>query len=382
MTHAVAGARKTQSIIDACKNGMPGCRRLIITFTLSGQRDLERRLNAECAPENRPDVLGWYAFLMQHWVRPFLPLMYPGRRLKGLNFEGSPAVNKQGYVSAKGEKRFLDSNSRAYKMFLSKLAMDVATAAQGSVIERLQRLYGEIYIDEVQDLTGSDLDVVELLLKSTIQVHLVGDVRQSLISTNINDKRLPRFRGLGKLQWFDELSDRGLLAVRHVSTTWRCNQPIATFSDSIFGSATGFPPTESLQTAESDHDGVFAISIDDLNEYLRVFQPVCLRQSIATKISTGAIAVNFGLAKGLTYKRVLVFPTKPMKDFLIKKTPLAPISAFGLYVAVTRAVYSVAFVLDKPEKTSLNIWRPDNQLMFTIAAPERSPTDLVSATVR
>ncbi len=42
-TLAVAGSRKTQSIVDACATGPAGRRRLVLTYTLTGQRDLERR---------------------------------------------------------------------------------------------------------------------------------------------------------------------------------------------------------------------------------------------------------------------------------------------------------------------------------------------------
>jgi hypothetical protein len=90
-TLAVAGALKTQSIVKACAEGPTAKRRLVLTYTLTGQRDLERRLSEVCDPAAVPDVCGWYTFLLRHWVRPFLPLKYPDRRLAGLNFDGEPA---------------------------------------------------------------------------------------------------------------------------------------------------------------------------------------------------------------------------------------------------------------------------------------------------
>lgn len=188
-TLAVAGSRKTQSIIDACAMGPPDKRRIVLTYTLVGQLDLERRLRVACTSGGIPDVVGWYAFLLRHWVRPFLPLKYPGRRLGGLNFDGVPERGRY----ATGESRFLDRDSRAYKLHLSKLTVDVAEAADGTVIDRLERMYDEIYVDEVQDLTGYDLDILEQLLKSNISVQLVGDIRQSVFATNPQD---PRHRSL------------------------------------------------------------------------------------------------------------------------------------------------------------------------------------------
>lgn len=358
-TLAVAGARKTQSIVDACSTGDPTKRRLVLTFTLTGQLDLEQRFKAGCTPSSVPDVLGWYAFLLRHWVKPFLPLLYPGRRLKGLNFEGEPLKNRSGFVVASGEDRHLDDESRAYKRFLSKLAIEVAKAAEGTVISRLERMYDEIYVDEVQDMTGYDLDILQALLESKSTVNLVGDLRQSVFDTNPQDPRHPKFRGLGMMEWFKEREAAGCLNIEHSSDTWRSVQEVATFSDSLFDPALGFPETASRQDATSEHDGVFAVHPDLVATYLATYAPVsCLRQAVTTSVPDGVQARNFGVSKGLTLSRVLIFPTGPMRDFLIKGKPLAPKSACGLYVGVTRAVHSVAFVIDKPEKTSLKVWNP------------------------
>ncbi len=61
----------------------------------------------------------------------------------------------------------------------------------------------------------------------------------------------------------------------------------------------------------------------------------------------GHDALNFGESKGMTFDRVLIFPHKKGGDWLksgnfdyIEK------SAAKLYVGVTRARYSVAFVYD------------------------------------
>src|SRR5674476_154508 len=91
VTLAVAGSRKTQSIVDACTDGPTTRRRLALTYTLTGQAELTSRLQAASQPGSMTEVMGWYAFLMRHWVRPFLPLHFPNRRLRGLNFDGEPA---------------------------------------------------------------------------------------------------------------------------------------------------------------------------------------------------------------------------------------------------------------------------------------------------
>lgn len=354
-TLAVAGSRKTQSIVDDCSQpSNQHVRRLVISYTLTGQRDLEQRLARSCPVDIKPVVVGWYAFLLQYFVRPFLPCKYPGRRLGGLNFEGEPGTpGEPCYIT--GVNRYLDSQSRAYKLYLSKLASDVAEASNGGVIDRLERIFDEIYVDEVQDLTGYDLDLLELLLNSKVNVKLVGDIRQSVFDTNPRDPRHPKFRGLGMLDWFSGQVKAGLLELTHSTETWRSNQIIATFADSIFVSY-DFPATQSRQLEVTGHDGVFAVHPEHVREYVAEFDPVCLRQSKSTQAPDGLLVTNFGQVKGLTHKRILIFPTGTIAAFLTNGTELKPKTACGLYVGVTRAVHSVAFVVDKPDRTSLSEW--------------------------
>jgi len=60
----------------------------------------------------------------------------------------------------------------------------------------------------------------------------------------------------------------------------------------------------------------------------------------------GLPAINFGASKGRTYERVLIFPTKPMLDYLARSDISKLKDRSKFYVAVTRAKYSVAFVTD------------------------------------
>lgn len=73
--------------------------------------------------------------------------------------------------------------------------------------------------------------------------------------------------------------------------------------------------------------------------------------------------MNFGLSKGLTFNRVLIYPTKPMLDWLSGKSKdMKDESLSKFYVAVTRARYSVAFVYKTKRLPTNDIgtkWTPD-----------------------
>src|SRR5690606_9696945 len=100
-----------------------------------------------------------------------------------------------------------------------------------------EKIYTHILVDEVQDLVGYDLDVLDMLLASAVRLTLVGDPRQHTLSTN-NGPRNKKYRGPGIKDWFAERASACELQTRDVS--YRCNQTICDFADSIYPD---MPPT-------------------------------------------------------------------------------------------------------------------------------------------
>jgi hypothetical protein len=88
LTLAVAGGRKTQSIVDSCLDAPRSRQILVLTYTQNNQRELTSRLAPHRPLQAHVEVQGWFSFLLGHWVRPYLPERFSGRRLHGLNFEG------------------------------------------------------------------------------------------------------------------------------------------------------------------------------------------------------------------------------------------------------------------------------------------------------
>lgn len=62
------------------------------------------------------------------------------------------------------------SGDRIYSDRAADFAVRCDELTQGRVIQRLAAMYDELYIDEVQDLAGYDLDLVERLLASGIEI--------------------------------------------------------------------------------------------------------------------------------------------------------------------------------------------------------------------
>lgn len=334
---AAAGSRKTQQIVDSALAA--DGRVLITTFTNENQQIIRRRIAQQrgAIPPNI-QVMGWFSFLINQCAKPYqraitgMPLL-----INGLNFQGE----RPRYASKTELRYFLDSNNALYRDGVSDFVCDLNAATKGAVMRRLERVYDNILIDEVQDLVGYDLDVLDLLISCDVALTMVGDPRQYTYATN----RLPKnhkYQGMGLLDWFKERADTCELEVR--AESYRCNQEICDFADSIYPA---MPVTKSVGVASTGHDGIFRVPMSEAVEYAIQHRPVVLRYN-KTANTAGLAALNIGKSKGSTFDRVLLFPTKPMLAFLQRGDSSKLTAPASLYVAVTRARFSVGIVIPDP----------------------------------
>lgn len=352
LTLAVAGSRKTQGLVEHCAELPHDRRALVVTYTQANQTELRSRLSVYAGNHPGIKVMGWFTFLLRDFARPFLPFKFSGQRVRGFNFEGRP------HRMAKGRKRYLDSKDSVYACELARLSHELVEASKGSLLRRLECIYDEILIDEVQDLSSHDWELIDMLLKSSLDVWMVGDIRQSVLATNPRSRKHKRYAYAEAIKWFRDREARGVLEIIENATTWRCHPDIAAFSDTIFDPTWSFPRTESKNDTVTDHDGVFLVRYEHLREYVARFRPQCLRSSANSGKRFDLDYVNFKVAKGMTYERVLIVPTNGIVKFIRHGIRLEPIPAASLYVAVTRAAQSVAIAIEDPEGSTLSTWEP------------------------
>jgi len=353
LTLAVAGSGKTQGIVEYCATLPIDRRALILTYTQANQAELRGRIGTLAGDHPGIEVMGWYAFLLRHFARPFLPFKFCGQRICGFNFEGRP------YRMAKGLCRFLDSNGAAYACELGRLSYELIDDSGGALLRRLQCIYEEVLIDEVQDLSSHDWEIIDVLLNSTLDIHMVGDIRQAVLATNPRSSKNKRYAYADSIHWFREREAKGILEISESSETWRCRPEIAAFADTIFDSRWGFPPTVSRNHSVSRHDGVFLVRPEHVYRYVNEFQPLCLRSSANSGKKFNLDYLNFRLAKGNQCRRVLIVPTSGIEKSVQKGTQLNPIPSASFYVATTRAAQSVAIVLSEPGASTIPFWDPD-----------------------
>jgi hypothetical protein len=336
---AAAGSRKTEHIVDSALAVKCG-RVLIVTYTYENQHQIIARIEQKVGvvPPNII-VMGWFSFLIQHCAKPYQRAL-TGKPLtiSGLNFKG----RRHQFTANSDLRYFLDKNSCLYRDGVSDFVVEVNRKGAGAVVRRLERIFTHIFVDEVQDLVGYDLDVLELLMNSGVKLVVVGDPRQHTLATNLGPRN-KKYRGAGLADWFEERSSVCGLESRNCS--YRSNQTICNFADAI---CPGFPATESISVPLTGHDGVFQVARRNLPAYIAKHGPVTVLRHDKNARTDGFAAMNFGVAKGSTFDRVVIFPTQPILQYL-KDGDTKKLKAHEkLYVAVTRARYSVAFVVPTP----------------------------------
>lgn len=320
-------------------------------------------------------IKGWFSFLLEDLIRPYQNCVFENRIL-GVFFNQSDPHKRNGRtISGRGEKvdktynklHYLTKNkNRVHTAYISKLASRINKESKGKSIARLEQIYDSILIDEVQDLVGWDFDLIEKLSKlKTLSITCVGDFRQTIYTTHIGTKQ-PK-TNIEKLNKFKNLE----FSIENLNISWRCVQSICDFADKVHSAEGIYKKTESKNTdipkEYLKHLGVFAIKQEHVKNYLELYKPVILRVSKSTQkeLCKGNSNVNFGASKGLGFERVLIIPTDKQKKFLLGKYNVfdkdkTEKAKSSLYVAITRAKYSVAFIYDnEDELIDVERWLPN-----------------------
>ena len=112
------------------------------------------------------------------------------------------------------------------------------------------------------------------------------------------------------------------------------------------------------------HQGIFVVRSNDVNAYLKKYCPIQLRYNKIKHVNTNFNALNYRETKGCTYDRTLIYPTKDLENYLKDKKEISKINTKNaIYVALSRAINSVAIVYDGKvdEKLNIKVWEENNE---------------------
>lgn len=336
---ASAGTGKSSRLATHALGAGPG-KTLLLTYTRQNHRELRHKLsmNSRVIPDHI-ETNTWLTFLLHELARPFQQFLYRQRISNIVQISGrSPNRAKKSDIAA----YYFASPGEIYVDKLAEFACQCNSVSSGAVIERLEKIYKRILIDEVQDLAGWDLELLELFLKSKIEVTLTGDPRQTTYQTNHSPKN-SQYSGPKIMNKFEEWVAAGLCIMEAMTKSHRCRQEICDLANLLYPE---LALMDSNNPRTSSHDGVFILRSADVAQYMQEHNPTVLRYDMRSDCF-GLPAINFGDSKGLTFERVLIFPNGPLKK-VISSNRFEDIckSPAKYYVAITRARQSVAFVFD------------------------------------
>ena len=309
---------------------------LITTYTNKGVATIEKEMkkqNFGILPK-QVVVCSWYHFMLSELIKPYQSCLVEINQIRSLDFS-----NMYGFVnySKKGtEKYYLNSNKDVRANKVSELAIYLNNVSKGAVINRLENIYSYIYLDEVQDMAGYDLELIDTFIRSKMNFVCVGDNKQATFTTH-NAKKNKNKAGVNIWDFFVGLETKGLINIEKNNCSRRFNKDICEFANSVY------PNSNSMCTCMNEvtgHDGVFIIKEKDVDVYYQYFRPTVLKYDVKT-ITGNYQSLNFGECKGMTFDRVMMYSNGVFDKFL-KGIPLTAPSKY--YVGVTRPKYSLAII--------------------------------------
>ncbi|MCK9330084.1 MAG: UvrD-helicase domain-containing protein [Candidatus Cloacimonetes bacterium] len=341
---SAAGSGKTFKICKNAKNNLGQEKRvLLITYTNRGKEAIINEYKKQNLGVLDKNIIikTWFQFLLSDWIKPYQASFFHKINLiKSFDFTKAYGfINKRPISST---SRYITRTKNILSNEASRLALLLNEKSSNAVINRLKRVYNNIYIDEVQDLSGDDINILEVLFDSDINTYCVGDPKQSTYKTYNTNKYRDK-TGKNIFQYFESLNKDSIVNLEVDNKSRRCNADICKLANIVHPSE---PVIESLEDNDDVHKGVFIISSLDINEYYNSFKPMILRYDKRTKCEYSEV-LNYGVSKGLTFDRILIYPNQPLVQLL--KSNKALKSPEKYYVAVTRAKHSVCIVLDKME---------------------------------
>ena len=363
---AAAGAGKTTYLVNKALSSHEK-RILITTFTDANTIEIKKKFYEKvgCIPENI-DILPWFTFLLKDGVRPYqgVKLQKPINGIALVNQSRNRFIKESDF-----ERYYLNSDGKVYSDKLAKLVYKLNEVSGSLVVNRLKKIYSVIYIDEAQDMAGYDFEIIKDMHTAGIPLIIAGDPRQTTYATHWENKN-NKYQGHLKEYIVDKKVNIEIDETT-LGTSYRNNADICALANQFYPD---MQPAKSGNHEKSGHDGVFFVDKSNIAAYCSKFNPVILRFNQGVKIDNplNLPVYNFGESKGLTFERVLIYPTNNLIKVLLKNEyeTLKPATKAKCYVAITRAKFSVAVVLETKwinkfrESYPNRIWREEELVLF------------------
>jgi DNA helicase-2/ATP-dependent DNA helicase PcrA len=221
---AVAGAGKTTEIVGRIDEMR---RFLILTYTEENLLNLRKKIEAKHGrtPSN-VHAMTYFTFLHSFCLRPLAGLK---RRSRGINFNDQPP---QGRFTDREPGYYMDGARRIY---VSRVAKAVMKHYPEGVLDRVQRFFDVLCVDEVQDFASHDFNLLLHLARANMEMLLTGDYRQHTYDTSRDGSTR---QGLHKnyAKYIREFSKAGFVVdTESLSRSHRCSPAVCEFISEKLG---------------------------------------------------------------------------------------------------------------------------------------------------
>lgn len=369
---ASAGSGKTSLLIkqvnEELQTDLHSRQIAIITYTVNNQENIRVRLIHEHhgMPVN-VSILGWYKFLLDFWIKPFKGTVLSNlfdhhvglQKVDGLSDIKHLPDGRTIKIHSKTNdplEYFTTTKHLIYSDKLSEFAFECYNKNTEDLLSRLGNIFSSIYIDEAQDLSNWDFEILKIIAKNgKPNLIMYGDPRQRTIETSAGTKN-KKYNGRPDLYAIEKINQRRHrfieIDTQTLSKTHRCVEQICAFANKLFPKFVGSHSCSchkclSRRQNYPNAKGMFLVKEENELSYIEKYSPVSLiwNSSSQKKVKTKEY-YNYGSSKGLQFDATIIYPTSKLINFISREgIDLPDETRTKFYVAVTRARYSCAIVV-------------------------------------
>ncbi len=325
---AVAGSGKTTYLIDKLNEKD---RFLLITYTNANTENLRSGVIQKFGyfPENIK-LYTYFSFLYSFCYKPYLSRKV---QAKGISFD---QLHSRLRFKSDNLGYYITKNRRLYSCRIARLLKqcDIYPLLR----KRLEKYFGYIFVDEVQDFAGHDFNLLMELTESNVKMKLVGDFNQHTFDTSRDgavNKNLHKD--------FDQFVDRfkkKKVSIRTdiLSNSYRCSPTVCNFI------------TENLEINISSHklDPTVVKLEKDKSISIRLAEDAnIIKLFYQNSVKYNCYSLNWGKSKGMNcFKDICVVLNKKTMEYMLKEKlmQLPEATKHKLYVAISRAHGNVYFI--------------------------------------
>ena len=334
---ACAGAGKTTQLVEDVLGFCEEKRILITTFTDSNTEIIKQKFVRLLGfvPKN-VRIMPLYSFELKELIKPYLfPVIT--REIKGILMEHQ-GVCYRGWRNA---DYYLRGN-RIFNSKISELAFRTIDS-KPETFKRLRLMFDYIFVDEAQDLSSYDLDLMARIAGYGFNITLYADPRQSTFKTSNGNKN----SGFKDVCDYIKRQCPSLFDVDEstLRNSQRCTASVMKVASKLF-------PMYSQSSGTAGKGDIYLLEKSKCGEFIRLHTKCQgLRQKRTSKTDGIDIAFqNIGVSKGATYdSTLLVIPTVWTQCLIggdFSGLANTPKSLADLYIALTRSLGDVGIVTD------------------------------------